>query len=149
MLLCLDRTQRLIFILGAVLGASSAVGGEILEISPESFWQQLSRTRKQLANFMNEKCGLMRQEDSCSCARKTRALMKAGYVDPQNLQFHRQHVEKVRSFAAQHADRIDDVLELRAQDLFQDHPFLEPPDYVQLVKELLRREEFRGMLFFR
>jgi RNA polymerase sigma factor (sigma-70 family) len=149
MLLCLDRTQRLIFILGAVLGASSGVGGEILEISPESFRQQLSRTRKHLANFMNEKCGLMRQGDSCSCARKTRALMKAGYVDPHNLQFHRHHVEKVKALAAKHADRIDDALDLRAQDLFQDHPFLEPPDYVRLVEELLHREEFRGILNFR
>src|SRR6476659_2311507 len=37
MLLCLDRKQRLMFTLGAIFGASDAVGGEILEMTPENF----------------------------------------------------------------------------------------------------------------
>src|SRR3990172_5378623 len=149
MLLCLDRTQRLVFTLGGVLGADSELGAEIMEISPANFRQQLSRARKQLSNYMNEKCGLMNKENPCVCARKTKALIEAGYIDPHNLQFYRHHVEKVRALVEAHADRIGDALDLRAQDLFQDHPFLEPPDYVRIIEELLQREEFRRMLNFK
>lgn len=149
MLLCLDRTQRLVFTLGSVLGVDSELGGEIMEISPANFRQQLSRARKQLSNYMNEKCGLMNKDNPCSCARKTKALMKAGYIDPLNLQFYKRQVEKVRAQVEGHLDRIDDVLEQRAQDLFQDNPFLEPPDYGGHIRELLQREEFRQLLNFK
>ena len=149
MLLCLDRTQRLVFTLGAVLGVDSELGAEIMEVSPANFRQQLSRARKQLGNYMNEKCGLMNKENPCTCARKTKALIEAGYIDPKNLQFHKQHVEKVSTIVEAHVERIEDALELRAQDLFQDHPFLEPPDYVRIIEELLQGEEFRRMLNFK
>lgn len=149
MLLCLDRTQRLVFTLGGVLGVDSELGAEIMEISPANFRQQLSRARKQLSNYMNEKCGLMNKENPCACARKTRALIEAGYIDPHNLQFYKHHVEKVRTLVAAHANEIVDVLDLRAQELFQDHPFLEPPDYVRIIEGLLQREEFRRLLNFK
>ena len=148
MLLCLDRTQRLVFTLGGVLGADSELGAEIMEISPANFRQQLSRARKQLSNYMNDKCGLMNKENPCTCARKTRTLIEAGYIDPQNLQFHKHHVEKVRTLVAAHVERIEDALDLRAQDLFREHPFLEPRDYVRVVEELLHREEFQRLLNF-
>src|SRR6266403_1965042 len=37
MLLCLDREQRLTYILGAILGVSDTVGAELLEVSAENF----------------------------------------------------------------------------------------------------------------
>lgn len=148
MLLCLDRTQRLVFTLG-VLGVDSELGAEIMEVSPANFRQQLSRARKQLSNYMNEKCGLMNKGNPCTCARKTKALMDAGYIDPQKLQFQKRHVEKVRTLAAAHVERIEDALDLRAQDLFQDHPFLEPRDHARVVEELLQREEVRQLLNFK
>src|SRR6267143_6106998 len=42
MLLCLDRKQRLIFTLGAILGASDTVGGEVLEMTTDNFRQCLA-----------------------------------------------------------------------------------------------------------
>ena len=33
MLLCLDREQRLVYILGGILGVADSVGAELLEIS--------------------------------------------------------------------------------------------------------------------
>src|SRR5437773_4357258 len=59
MLLCLDRGQRLVYILGEILGVGDVIGGELLEISPENFRQRLSRSRRDLHSFMNEKCGLV------------------------------------------------------------------------------------------
>jgi RNA polymerase sigma factor (sigma-70 family) len=48
MLICLDRRQRLIFILGEMLGVSDSVGAEILEILADNFRQCLARARRDL-----------------------------------------------------------------------------------------------------
>ena len=39
MLLCLDRPQRMIYVLGEILGVPDTVGAELLEISPGNFRQ--------------------------------------------------------------------------------------------------------------
>jgi RNA polymerase sigma factor (sigma-70 family) len=52
MLLCLDRKQRLIFTLGAILGVSDAVGGDVLEMTADNFRQCLARARRDLHSFM-------------------------------------------------------------------------------------------------
>jgi RNA polymerase sigma factor (sigma-70 family) len=59
MLLCLDREQRLTYILGEIFGVTDAVAAELLEISGENFRQRLTRARWDLHNFMNDKCGLV------------------------------------------------------------------------------------------
>ena len=88
MLLCLDREQRLAYILGAILGVSDTVAAEVLEITPESFRQRLARARRDLRNFMNDKCGLVNPANPCRCAKKTRGFIEAGHhVDPENLLF--------------------------------------------------------------
>lgn len=53
LLLCLDREQRLVYILGEIFGVSARVGAELLEISPENFRQKLSRARRDLYQFMH------------------------------------------------------------------------------------------------
>ena len=54
MLLCLDREQRLAYILGAILDVSDSVAAEVLEITSESFRQRLARTRRDLRNFVDD-----------------------------------------------------------------------------------------------
>ncbi len=53
MLMCLDRRQRLAFVLGEVFGESSEVGAAALDESPENIRQLLSRARRDLYRFMN------------------------------------------------------------------------------------------------
>src|SRR5438477_12007835 len=65
MLLCLDRKQRLIFTLGAILGASDAVGAEVLEMTADNFRQYLARARRDLHSFMNCQCGLVNKDTRC------------------------------------------------------------------------------------
>src|ERR1700693_2177958 len=99
MLLCLDREQRLTYILGAIFGVSDAVGADLLEISAENFRPRLTRARRDLRNFMNDKCGLVNQANPCRCAKKTRGFLQAGHVDPKNLLFVRERVCEVREAA--------------------------------------------------
>src|ERR1700746_3455030 len=65
MLLCLDREQRLTYILGAIFGVSDAIGADLLEITAENFRQRLTRARRDLRNFMNDKCGLINKSNPC------------------------------------------------------------------------------------
>src|SRR5437867_4931857 len=87
MLLCLDRAQRLVYILGEIFEVSDALGAELLEISRENFRQRLARARRDLHNFMNDKCGLVDPANPCRCEKKTRGFIQAGYVDPNKLLF--------------------------------------------------------------
>ena len=85
MLLCLDRKQRLIFMLGEILGATDTVGGEVLEISAYSLRQRLARARRDLHSFMNDQCGLVNKRNPCRCPKKTRGFIEHGHVDPHQL----------------------------------------------------------------
>src|SRR5215469_14602187 len=96
MLLCFDREQRLAYILGAIFGVSDAVAAEVLEITAENFRQRLVRARRDLRNFMNDKCGLVNQTNPCRCAKKTRGFIEAGHVDPKNLLFVRDRICEVK-----------------------------------------------------
>jgi hypothetical protein len=69
MLLCLDRQQRLVYILAEIFEVTDAVGAELLEISRENFRQRLARARRDLHRFMNDECGLVNRANPCRCAK--------------------------------------------------------------------------------
>jgi len=121
MLLCLDREQRLVYVLGDILGVTSTIGAELLDITPDNFRQKLARARRDLHSFMQDKCGLVNKANPRRCAKKTRAFMEAGYVDPQNLLFARAHVTRVRDVAARtHQDLA--ALDAAYAEIHRDHP---------------------------
>jgi len=146
MLLCLDRKQRLIFALGAILGASDAVGAEILEMTPDNFRQCLARARRDLHNFMNDQCGLVSKKNPCRCSKKTRGFIEQGHVDPHHLLFVPAHVERVRDVVPETVREIEDVVERQHAALYRDHPFLQPPDPVSWLRRLLESPDLRQAL---
>jgi len=146
MLLCLDRRQRLIFTLGAILGASDAVGAEVLEMTADNFRQCLARARRDLHSFMNNQCGLVNRNNPCRCPKKTRGFIEQGHVDPHHLLFVPRHVERVRDVAPEAVREIEDAVERQHATVFRDHPFLQPPDQVGWLRRMLESEDLRGAL---
>jgi len=146
MLLCLDRKQRLIFALGAILGASDAVGAEILEMTPDNFRQCLTRARRDLHNFMNNQCGLVNKKNPCRCSKKTRGFIEQGHVDPHHLLFVPAHVERVRDVVPETVREIEDVVERQHTAIYRDHPFLQPPDQVGWLRRILESPDLRQAL---
>src|SRR5881397_3534401 len=142
MLLCLDREQRLIYILGEILDVTDAVGAELLEISRENFRQRLTRARRDLHSFMNDKCGLVNRANPCRCAKKTRGFIKAGYVDPEHLVFVAERVRHVREVAPVSAGALA-TLDRHCVDVFRAHPFYDSPDVVPALRRLLDGPLFR------
>jgi RNA polymerase sigma factor (sigma-70 family) len=138
MLLCLDREQRLTFILGAIFEVSDTVAAEVLEITPDNFRQRLARARRDLRNFMNDKCGLVNQANPCRCAKKTRGFIEAGYVDPENLLFVRQRIGEVREAAPKMHEALS-TLDEKCAEIFRGHPFYKAPDLAPMLRRLVAR----------
>lgn len=146
MLLCLDRKQRLIFTLGEILGASDTVGSEVLEMTADNFRQSLARARRDLYSFMNNQCGLVNKNNPCRCPKKTKGFIEAGHVDPDNLWFVPQHVERIRDVAVDTVREIEDVVEGQYAAIYRDHPFLQPADQINWLRRMLENQDVRKAL---
>jgi len=145
MLLCLDREQRLVYILGGIFGAPDAVGAELLEISRDAFRQKLTRARRDLHSFMQGQCGLVNSANPCRCAKKTQGFIKAGYLDPHKLLFARAHVTRVREVASSALVGLEE-LDAAYGEIHRDHPFHAAPDFVIALRKLLDSPECRSLL---
>jgi RNA polymerase sigma factor (sigma-70 family) len=141
MLLCLEREQRLVYILGEIFAVSDVIAAELLGTTRETFRQRLARARRDLHNFMNDKCGLVDPANPCRCAKKTRGFIQAGYVDPRNLLFIRERVRHVHEVAPRAADALT-ALDGHCAAIFRQHPFHESPDLVPALRQLLSTSEF-------
>jgi len=146
MLLCLDRRQRLIFTLGAIFGASDAVGGEILETTADNFRQSLSRARRDLYQFMHGQCGLVNAMNPCRCPKKTKGFIEAGHVDPDHMQFVPLHRLRISEVAEGVVRTIENAVNDQYAAVFREHPFLEPKDQVTWLRQLLDRGDFGNAL---
>jgi RNA polymerase sigma factor (sigma-70 family) len=146
MLLCLDRKQRLIFVLGEILGASDVVGSEILEMTADNFRQSLARARRDLYRFMHDQCGLVNTDNPCRCPKKTKGFIDAGHVDPHRLQFVPRHVRRIKEAAAETVREIEDLAQRQYADIYREHPYLQPADQIAWLRQILERHDVRSAL---
>ena len=143
MLLCLDREQRLIFILGELFEFPDSVGGEVMEISKENFRIKLHRAKQQLYNFMDNKCGLINKNNPCRCARKTANYIKLGFVDPVSLHFQRDAFATIESVASDKVETYSNDVLSEYRILFGQHPFLKAKEVRESIQALLSSETIR------
>jgi RNA polymerase sigma factor (sigma-70 family) len=137
MLLCLNREQRMIYIIGELFEFPDSVGSEIMEISKGNFRVKLHRAKQQLYNFMDNKCGLINKKNPCRCARKTTCFIKKGYVDPIKLHFQRDTITSINKMIDKKVETYRNKVISEYQKLYQEHPFLRSPDSLQSIKKLL------------
>lgn len=142
-LICLERKQRLVFILGVVFNVSSEQGAEILGMTSEAFRKSLSRARDKLYNFMNNKCGLVNENAPCHCRNKVSEFIKQGWYTADNLKFYRENTPKVSERVAERMDRFGDTIYADFVQLYRKHPFYEPPDTTEWLKKTLERPDFK------
>ncbi len=146
MLLCLNREQRLAYVLGAVFELTDTVAAEILDISPATFRKRLQRARADLHNFMNGHCGLINKNNSCRCARKTRAFFEAGHLDRYELTFQRNRIASIGEVASREAGVLYDKLVRDYPSLYQRHAFTDPKALSARLSALLHETTLRGLL---
>lgn len=136
LLLCLNPQSRIVYILGELLEFNSQEAGEILAIQPENFRKVLSRSRKQIRNFLEKRCGLMNPANPCRCKKKVDFLIDRKAIDPANLQF------------AQHTNRSIDLINQidsleRSAAIYRSTPPFSAPDEVmqkmRLTLDLMKK----------
>jgi len=71
MLMCLDREQRMTFILGAMFGLSHQDGAAALGTTPGNFRVRLHRARKAVAAKLTEVCGTCAAHHCLDCSCKS------------------------------------------------------------------------------
>jgi len=138
MLLCLNRDQRLVYILGEVFQANHVVGAQLLEISKDNFRKRLQRARQDLYQFMNHQCGLVNKANPCRCARKTTSFIKAGWVDPKQMKFNTDYLQTIQEKISPKNRQLDQLLQKDYQRLFQGAPFQEKAHAQKVMKNILQ-----------
>lgn len=141
MIMCLDREQRLIFILGDTFGVDHNVGAEIFNISPSNFRVKLHRARKDLFSYMNNKCGLVNKKNPCRCPKKTKFLKQRGMLDEKKMLFNIATKVKIADFVETEHEKLHDIVDEKYIQLFRDHPTRDQFDKQTIIDEILQDKE--------
>jgi RNA polymerase sigma factor (sigma-70 family) len=135
MLLCLDRGQRIAYILGDVFQLPSADAAYVVGVTADAYRKRLSRARSRLREFVEANCGLVNDAAACRCDRRVPAAIRAGRIDPTHLMFARH--ERVRSGVA------DMELLHDAASLMRSHPeYHAPASMKERVRDVLAQRRF-------
>lgn len=146
MLLCLDREQRVVFLLGEILETPDVIAADALQLTRENFRQRLSCAREQLSNFMRGKCGLVDPRNPCRCARKTAAFIRDGIVDPSKLQFIEGRVERARESSVRRGRALKVVQSQTFEHRRELYPLFDPTDLAARLRGLIEGEPMRTLL---
>ena len=92
MLQCLDRPNRLAYVLGEILDLSGPDAAEALDISPDLFRKRLQHARAAIESFTRSYCGLASDNAACTCHRRVSSALRLGRVNPDVLDFAQQPV---------------------------------------------------------
>ncbi len=103
MLTCLNRGLRIAYLLGDVFELTDTEAALVLEVTPATYRQRLSRARKSVMAFVVSKCGNVSPTANCRCERRVEAATACGRV-----------VKGVSAFGLE-ADKGDNVPKIRAE----------------------------------
>ena len=126
-----------------MFNVSDTVGAEIMEISWANFRNRLERARRDLHSFMDEKCGLVNEQNSCRCTKKTNGFIEMGYVDQNNLSFAIGHLKQIKDVPQERSRKMEDITDQVVSKIFGEHHFLDPTDPKQSFNRLLDQSGFR------
>jgi RNA polymerase sigma factor (sigma-70 family) len=146
MLLCLDRDHRMVFVLGEIFEVSDVVIADVLGISRDNARQRLARAREQLRQFLTGRCGLLDENGTCRCARKTRGFIRQGIVDPARLKFTQVHLTQTKGDAPARARELQGYVEQAYARLLRSQPMAESVDFADVLREILNRPDVRQTL---
>ncbi|MEO0734922.1 MAG: RNA polymerase sigma factor, partial [Bacteroidota bacterium] len=123
MLMCLDRQQRLTYIVGELFEINHQLAAEIFDITPANFRKRLSRARKELYNWMTDRCGLVNTANPCRCPKKTRAFVDRGFVDPKQLKWNVGFSRRIHDLSHEKVEEMLTETEIVYRRLYRAHPY--------------------------
>lgn len=146
MLLCLNREQRMIFIIGEMFRANHTIGAEIMEMSKANYRMKLSKARKDLINFMQHKCGLVDKSNPCRCHKKVTVSLEAGIINSKALLQNRKEFSTFREQLEEDANYLTDDSELKYLELHRNHSFKTNFEKKNFLTQLLDDADWKNRL---
>ncbi len=143
MIMCLNRRERLVFILGGIFGITDAEGSEILSLSRDNFRKILSRGRKKIYSHIGGFCGHVNPDNPCRCSHKIQAFLGLGMSDPGNLRYYRPWEPTVREMIAGKYEAFMDLYYEPFFEHYRNQPFCRPPDLTRWLKDILEHDRFK------
>ncbi|MBV6647006.1 MAG: RNA polymerase sigma factor [Cyclobacteriaceae bacterium] len=144
MLMCLNREQRLFYILGDIFKIDHNMGSEIFEVTPEAYRKKISRARKDLFSFMDGQCSLVNKDNPCTCEKKTKGFIRLGYVNPDNLMFNKDFKKSIYEKLLEKEEALEAAREDIHTRLFQDHPYEQKPE--KILEDVLSDHKLHTLL---
>ena len=141
MLMCLNREQRLIYILGDTFGIDHKLSAEIFNLSPQNFRVKLHRARKDLYNYMNNKCGLVNPDNPCRCPKKAKALKEMGKLDEESMRFNVGYQHQIADYVEEEHVQVREMLVEKVNKLYRAHPIKTKFKKETLISEILNDED--------
>lgn len=145
MLQCLDAENRCIFILGTMFKVDSNLAAEILNITPEAYRKRLSRSRKKMADFLAEYCGLS-GTGICNCKRRVEYAIAQHRLNPPNLEFQSLKIldDQTINNCKEEMEKLDEL-----SLTFENFPrYRSPVSGKQLIETILHSSPFRKIQQF-
>jgi RNA polymerase sigma factor (sigma-70 family) len=141
MLQCLERGERVAFVLSDVFELSSADAAWILDTTPAAYRKRLERARHRIRAFMESTCGLVNPGAFCRCARRVPAAVAAGRIDPRRPAFAAHPVSPAGRDVAQAAAQLHRLHDAAA--VMRAHPdYAAPRSRVDAIATLLASGRF-------
>lgn len=145
MLLCLDRKQRLAYILGDILELDHQEAASVLECTRATYRKRLSRARVTVLTIMKARCGLFDTANPCRCHKRVNSAVVCGHLNPEQLLF-----ATSREQATQFPAVLTTVRRLeentRAAALYRAQSGPEPTtDFVHWVRDLINTGELHSL----
>ena len=137
MLMCLNREQRLLYIIGDVFNIDHNLGAELFDLTPANYRVKLHRAKSDLLSFVSGKCGIINPENPCRCPKKTRVMIDKGFVDKNNLRFNTDFSQRISEIVVTQKNEVSDKIQLDLKALFQESPFQIKKEIDKLVNELI------------
>lgn len=140
--LCLERSQRLAFILTMAFDVTDVEGGVIMEISREAFRQHLSRARARLHEFVRGNCGAINPAAPCRCEKKVKGFLAGGY-SAERLSFVQDGAPTLGEVVGKRVEQFEREIYPEYERIVREQPFYRGPELTSWLRELVRRPELQ------
>lgn len=142
MLQCLDRSERVTYVLGEIFTLPSDQAAWILDTNPAAYRKRLERARTRIRAFMEAKCGLVNQAAPCRCSRRVETTVARGRLDPRRPVLATHPTRPAgKGTLAEATRQMHDLHDAAA--ILRSHPaYAAPDDRTEAVLTLLRSGRF-------
>jgi RNA polymerase sigma factor (sigma-70 family) len=138
---CLERGERVAYVLGEIFQLSSAEAAWVLDLTPAAYRKRLERARQRIRAFMSSTCGIVNPDAFCRCARRVDQAVALRRIDPERPVFATHPVSRSGRGVAEAAAQLHRLHDAAA--VLRAHPdYAAPAARTEAVLALLRSGRF-------